>query len=392
MNDIDNIIKKIVSEKIEKPIQYRKSIENALYRENSEEKHWFYRNNFSKAACATCACLVIGSGVILAKDIPNLIKKYFNTSEGINTAINNGYILMPNMNYIESNGTQVKVNNMLMDDFNFNLTFSIKLEENIKSEDVTKMELVNMIITDEENRILYCQDIDTFNNYCKENNLDYKYGEFNENYINNGSSYYIYSRDNELNTLNLVYSLYSNQYPRSKKISISFSQININEDTILKGDWNMTVDVPEKFYNREADVYSVTNCSDPFLNITDATIYDTCMKLEFNTKVQQIYNENDTEEERKEKKEKFKNFGYETGSKFIKFVSNEYIEDSNGNKYYPSEHNSEDAGTIYSPTGELYHYQTFNFTKYDMTDNIKIYLTINTMEGSKDIIINLSRK
>lgn len=78
--------------------------------------------------------------------------------DDIDDAIEHGYIDKPNMEYIDSNGTELKINQVLMDDYNLSLEMSIKLSEKVNTESIDEISFQDMIITDENNNILYCED------------------------------------------------------------------------------------------------------------------------------------------------------------------------------------------------------------------------------------------
>ena len=46
----------------------------------------------------------------------------------------------------------------------------------------------------------------------------------------------------------------------------------------------------------------------------------------------------------------------------------------------------------YGLLGEFSSYEKYSLTKYDATDKLKVYFTMTTMEGSKDVVIELERK
>ena len=66
---------------------------------------------------------------------------------------------------------------------------------------------------------------------------------------------------------------------------------------------------------------------------------------------------------------------------------NEYIENDNGEKYYPSKSTSEDEGYSYIDMSYLVHWQTFNLNKYNATNHLKLYLNYN----GEDICVDLER-
>ncbi len=397
MDDFDNKIKNAFTEDIELPHKYRTMIRTTLDKRKKGVN--FMKNKTIKVLATGCACVVITSAAVFAKDISTFINNFFNSSKGIDTAIENGYILEPNMEYINSEGTEAKIENLLMDDFNLSFTIKLKFEDNIDIKDIIRVKLPDMMITDEDNRIIYCENKETFDNYCKSQGLKYNYKENNENYINSGSNWYIKYKNIESNELELVYNLYSQKFPKSKKLIIDFCQIDIleneeieNEGRIIKGKWNLDIKIPEKFYNREAIVYTVKKCSDNKINIEEVCVYNTGTRFAFNTEVKAAYEETDTEETKKQKTENFLDSFYEPDRIDIKTVDNEYIELSDGRKFYPAEGNFEDSGTSYGANGIINHFQTFNLTNNDCDNIMTIKFTLNTVEESKDITIELERK
>lgn len=301
MNSIDYVIENILSKDLQTPNSYTQRV-NYTLRTLPEKKNNIMSKKIKFAFATVCCCLCLTVGVVFAK---NYIKDFFNFNAGMDTAIENGYIEEPKTEYIEVNDTEAKIENFLMDDFNFSFTVSIKLPDNLDASKIARGRLVNLIITDEENRTIYCENKDTFEKFKQGKDLKYEFGEYGENFVDNGSNWYIKEKDSETNTLKLIYNLYTpNKYPKSKKLNFSFTNINLsereiyeNEETVLQGNWSIDVDVPEKFYNRECIVYTVESCSNKNMTITQAEVYDTCMKFKFDLAFKKIYEEGDTEEE-----------------------------------------------------------------------------------------------
>lgn len=403
MDDLDNKIKNILSEDIETSYKYQNMIRNTL-KERKKNKNVFIKKGF-KLITATCACIIVATSVIFAKDISNWVKGIFNNnSKGIDTAIENGYILQPDMEYINSNGTEVKIDNLIMDDFNLSFTVNLKFKDEILVNEISSVYLPDMIIIDNENKIIYCQDKNTFDQYCNENELSLKYKEFNDYNINSGSNWFIKVKNLQDNSVDLVYNLYANNFPKSKEINLLFKQIEIEKDensenkTIIKGDWKLNIEIPEEFYNREAIVYKVKNCSNPKINVTEAIVYNTCMKFTLTTQEELIYDPEDSEDVINQKisqkvdetrEEYLKNVREGNYDNLNLFDSNPYVETSNGKRFYTTRNSSEDGG--YSNdymTGLVRYWQTFNLTKYDASQNLKVFLNYK----EEDIIIELERK
>lgn len=383
-NDMDKKIKKILSQDIELTDKYKHIIRNTL-KERKERKRNYY-SNFLKLAVVGCCCMILTTSAVFAKDISNFFKNFFNTSKGMDTAIENGYIIQPNMNYISSSEIKIKIDNLLITDYNLSFTMNMKFKNNLNLEDIEKINLPDLIITDNENKVLYCENENRFNEFCTEKNLTYNYKEFNDNYINSGSNYYIKAKNYNSNEIQIVYNLTSNNFPKSKIVNVNFSEIALlnqsdtNNLPVINGNWNISVDIPEKFYNRETISYNVKSCSNDSINITKAIVNDTCMKLELIIKEEKIYNNEDNTEDIKLKiNNKLnvlkKEFASGNVNNLELFDKNTYVETEDGIKYYPSESSSQDSGCSNDfMSGIVTYWQTYNLTKYETTSNLKLFL------------------
>ena len=392
MKNIDEYITNLLKQDISEPTGYENAIRTAL------KSKKYHKYKYSKIISIAASIIIVTTGIVYGKDIINGMKNLFNDSNGLTKAIDNNYIAEPNIDYIDSNNTKVKVENFLMDDFNLNFVFDINLDNTIDTNSVERVNLPDLLITDEDNNILYCENETTLEEYCKNNNIsDYLNSE---KYINSGSNWYVKSKDEETNTIKLVYNFYSSSYPKSKKIYVSFNQIKFTKkdnseakEFALKGTWNINLDVPEKFYNREAEVYSVKSCSNPNINITEALLYDTGFRIKFNTTVDPIYEETDSEEIKNEKYDKFSEWYMKELNECRDLTYDDYVMNEKGEKFYPLNSSIEDSETEYLPNGEFTYMQTFDLTKYDNnSNNITVYVKINLPDYKEEVKIELERK
>ena len=141
--------------------------------------------------CTCCFALV--SGVAIA-NYSNIIST-FGLGKGIDTAAKNGYVEVTEMNPVSDNAilmdeeketivldnikVDTAIEDFLMDDINISTHFYLEIDKTINDmidlENLQNIELSDLLVTDEENRILFCMDENTFNNFCQENKLDYKF-------------------------------------------------------------------------------------------------------------------------------------------------------------------------------------------------------------------------
>ncbi len=381
IDEIDKIFYNYFEKNKEVPNIISNSIKNNLF---STKKHNNIIELIKKIVITIVSFITIGGSIVFAKDIKNFVLNFFNNSRGIDTAIENGYIEEIDMQYIESNNTQIKIENILMDDYNLSFTLLIKFENNIDINNVKELNIPDLLVTDNENRILYCKDKEVFYNYCNKNNFDYEFTNYNSNYINSGSNWYIKSKLYENNEIELIYNLYGNTYPKSKEVNVNFKKINIlenvdNKNKVILGDWNINLSIPEQFYNREALVYKVKSCSDENMKITEAVVYNTCMKLQLNVQEKPVYLNTDSEEVKKQKvaqrvKQREEDIAKRNFSNIHIFGYDPYVETEKGIRYYPTESSSQDSGFSRPYTGDITYWQTFTLTKYDATDKLTIYI------------------
>lgn len=391
--NFENNIRKIFTEEIKVPYHTKNTIRKTLRQQKEKNNNKKKKINIIRSLATACACCILVTGVVFAKDITNIIKNFFVNNEGMDNAIENGYIDNPNMEYINSNGTEIKINSVLMDDYNLSLEIGIKGD--FIKENISELSFPDMIITDESKNILYCEDKDTFEKYVKDNNLDYKWKDNNNHYINSGSNWYIKSINGD--TIDLIYNLFTdNQYPKSKKLFINLNKILCSENEkniMIEGNWNLEYDVPEKFYNREEIIYNVKNCSSDKIKSLQVVVSETTTKMQLTTdeKPNLLYDINDDEEtkERKiqEELEKEQNMTIQDFENSRKF-KDEYIENDKGEKFYPSNSTSEDTGYSYIDMSYLLHWQTFNLNKYNTTNRLKLHMNYN----GEDISVELERK
>ena len=268
--------------------EVEKKLSKCLEKNNEKRVGSFMKKKIIATACAS---LVLVSGIVIATNIQKSKEETRGLGEGIDTAIENGYIAEPNVEFVnvENVGADVNLENFLMDDVNLSVNFVFIFDENIKDtidmEKVRDIELSDLIVRDEENRIIYSSpNQEAFEKYCKENNLDYTFCEFNENYMNNGLNAFISTKSD--NHIKLTYNMYAEKFPKSKKLYFSFNTITITEYTPeketkyeIKGDWSATIDVPEKMYNRTEEYYEVVSCDHPDFEVYASKVTNTGFEI-----------------------------------------------------------------------------------------------------------------
>lgn len=408
-------------------------------------RRWGEYTMKKRVIITTALAIFLVSGVAFATNI-NSVKNYFRgLGGGIDSAVEHGYIENTEMNYIDKNASvsnepdkiidslnvEAKIKNFLMDDYNLSVEFNFKFDDEINRyvdlDNIHNIELKDLIVRDEENNIIYAgSDEEAFNEYCNNYNLEYKFGEFNENYLNNGLNWFTSYHNKENKIVEVMYNMYTDQYPKSKKLYFSFGKMDIieeNNETIteLNGKWEIELDVPEKMYNRTTESYKVVGCDNDNFNVYSSTVSNTGFEIgviisniekpEFPEDLfeiqEYIWNKYKDEIEQtnankeyqdiimnnSEYKEKYFEFNYksepitltkyktpavkyyeEKGKIITKEQIPSYVENSNGKKFECTLSPSRKQKCNWVSKDKYDFYETFGMTKYEATERIKVVL------------------
>ena len=298
-----NNIKEITKQKI--------AVSN-FQKEINEERKIHMKRNKRKMSIVACAAIILTSGLVFAKDITNYVKKYaFGLGDGVDKAAEHGYIEEPEQEnnpvtttiYKESKieeytiDVNATIESFLMDDYNLSTEFKFEFDEKINEVlDLDKLDQItlnDLIVIDEENRIIYASTSmgeRKFNEFCVNKELDYTFGKTNENYMNCGLNWFPKNVIKSNNQSNLIYNIYTDTFPKSKELNFYFTEIilteynyeneeKIKKDVLLKGDWSINVNVPEKMYNRTSENYKVISCSNDKFEVYAAKVMDTGFEI-----------------------------------------------------------------------------------------------------------------
>lgn len=413
------------------------------------KEHVEKTNNFSgrKIAIAACACLVFTTGIVFAKDIENFIKVSFGLGKGVETAIENGYISNSdeqiefiNSEVVVTKGDSesekdtlnagIRINNFVMTDSALSLNiemkfdekinrykdFGKKINENIDYENFGHIELTDLFILDEENRLIYAPiNEENFKEFCAENNLELEYLEFNENYLNSVTNCNIQEINPDTNTIRLTYIIQtSDEMPKSKQLKLYWNKIafvsekdenNKSNDVYLSGNWNIKLEIPEIMYNRSDNSYNVISCENKDFNVYTAKVTET--GFEIGIKISNIempspnkelidsatgmpYIFNSREELLGVNSDKeFEKMYIEYNNKcwpvrvngspvasWLDYTEGCYIENDKGEKFKCSNSPARKQNSEFLD-GNIYDfYETFDMTKFDATDKITAVIEV----------------
>lgn len=390
---VEELSYKETSEILGEPIQ---NIKNFVHRGKKQLrkvliKKGVYKENKLPKFFITILCVgTLITGVIFAKELKEYISsikqnKFGTYNAGITTAIKNDYYEDLDMDYINSNNTELKIDSIILDDYNLGVVCNILVKQEYLN-NINQFEFENTLIMNENNEILYAkyEDLDEFYDYCEKNNL-YE-GVHGDGYSD--GSYTGRIKNIENNNIIFSFSTSSNKFPESQKLYIRFNKIKLssteldeNLDTnyienIIDGTWEITVDLENISNSRKTIEYEVTNINDTNTIINTAKLSMANMKLELITNSKKI-------DFRKMQNKDLKNLNV-----YDMIPINEiYLENSKGKIFYQTA--SGDNGYETLEDGKIKYYTTLDYTYFDKTENIKIYLKTNKNE---EIIIEMSEK
>ena len=273
-----------------------------------EKNYWRVYEMKKRIIAITMGGIMLASGVAFGFHSEEIIRYMKGLGKGVDTAANNGYIEKTDMetiqqdaivenNIIDNVKVGAKIDDFIMDDYNLSVKFNFEFDENIDKvinlENIKNIELSDLCVLDENNTMLYS-------------------AFYNENAINSGLNSFIKVNSKELRKIGLQYNMYADKYPKSRRLSFKFSKIEFqemdkNEKTVLSGNWNINIDVPEKFYNRSEEYYKVISSTNDKFNIYSAKLTDT--GFEFGMTIKDEYKPTYPEEVRDERKNVIEKYG-----------------------------------------------------------------------------------
>lgn len=349
-----------------------------------EKKSILNSYNLRKVAIVAISLGTISTGVVFAKDISNFIKNIFNDNKGVNTAVESGYIYeIPNV-YTDSKDTQIRITEMIMDDYTLDLNIVAQFDKDINVTGMEKINIPDMIITDDGNRILYSSSNQQSIDFCNKKGISNSYDNIKNITTNTSSSLFIYNSNIKSMNFSINLSASDEKFPLSKEIYLFFNTIEIegnNQKYTITGNWNIEIDVPNKFLNRESTLYKVTNCNNDnvYKDSIKAEVYETGMNFEM-TMYWGDYNTWHNKLEMMREKDVL-------SSQLIN-QEKSYVENENGEKFYPIQSTASDGGYSFNTDGKLIKWETFELTKFNMTNKLKVVLT--TIDNEQ-IIIELEK-
>ena len=234
------------------------------------------------------ACVILSmTGVVFATT--QIINKFgANSSDGIQTAIENGYYSDINTEYKEANGISTSIEAFLIDNDNFDINFNIKFDDSYSLHDMLandgKIDIMDLKVVNEKNekvfatRELETEEMTSLYKTEQEARDSYKgaYGETSQKINDNEIKYYLTATGNPV------------EFPTSQKLKVTFNKIRNSywekgkeKYRVYEGEWSYEIDVSSKMAKSNIVQYKLVSISDKNYKLESAKVSNTAFKIYF---------------------------------------------------------------------------------------------------------------
>lgn len=219
--------------------------------------------NIRRIANLAISFICISTSIVLA--ISFISKLFTNSTDGIDSAVENGYVQNVNMEFIENNDIGIKVDNLIMDDTNLDMSF-IYYSKNDKTSD---LQINEFIIRDENNNII-CFELDNNNHSLISNNYSTFYCTRTEKRI-----------IDENNKIRESILCTAEKLPHSKKLIFEIKSFLLTENsntTTILGNWIFTLNMENKIIERKSENYSTSY--DKYIKEISTNLTETSLEID----------------------------------------------------------------------------------------------------------------
>lgn len=298
MDELDKYISNIVNKKVSEPIKYNNTIKNALKVDKKKKR---MVNIMKKVAIVLICIITIGGGVFASQIINRINSNKKKELNYINQ--NNDYVQNLNMEYKTIDNLSIKIDSILVDDFNMQLDINYLYTEPISSAES------KIIIRDEEQNIIYSDDktIDYVkeifnkkgrhqyrNTIVNEEKMKEDDGKTEQFPIRIKSSYQSIENNVLKRKINLYTDLDSKKLPETKKLFIQLGDIVLRNGSkvikVLEEKWDFDIELDKKFLNRATNSYIQENTKNIKQNFTVIKAEES--NVQFKIKIKYNGNEN----------------------------------------------------------------------------------------------------
>lgn len=253
--------------KEEVPLSTHIAIQTAF---DKERKHVSkVPSSLRKVAVVLVTFTVFFSSFTFAENFWQKINLIFtNSNEGINKAVENGYVQDIDMDFVECNGVKVKADHILMDDKNLNISLVYQYAGDMK--DIKAIVLEDVLITDEQENILAYLTENSERDKMKNKSI----GKYLNRYSEQAKI------ENEIKE-SIFVSTQDNNFPNSKEITIHSRYVHIEtekEYIDIEGEWKFQIGLDTIFEQRKGIKYGIAEGAR--IKNSNIEVNDTSMKVE----------------------------------------------------------------------------------------------------------------
>jgi hypothetical protein len=230
------------------------------------------KNPIVKTIITACACLLLTSGIVFAKDIEKVVKKLFsNTSPAVEEAVENGYVQSIENDFTYDQGIGIEVDNIVLDELSLNI--SIKFSSEI--DNVKYMRFNDFVILTDTGEKIFDNDqqyeTDLANVYTAQSmkwqNMPEK---VEDNLYSDSILFTLGDRSKEKNEL--IFKIQS--------VDVTY-QDNITEE--IEGNWEFTIEITDEMRQSQSIEYILEEPNE-YIESCVGTLYPTGLEVEFNLK------------------------------------------------------------------------------------------------------------
>lgn len=246
----------------EVPNSTQNMVNNIFKETKPKPKHNLYYQ-IKKVAILIISLGIATTSVVFAKDIINFIGSLFNNStEAIDTAVENGYVQNIDMDFVYDNNIGIKAESVLLDKNSLDISF---LYHYVNDKNIYDIQLIDYVIKDEKFNIIYNSNMNDSNKSLVVSSL---IRDKNSTKIDN----FIY-RDS------ILYKSYS--FPKIQKLFLEISKIRIdltpNDYYIHSGTWNFEIKLIDQFSERNTIKYNVSYNKNVYSSLVE--LNETCLTI-----------------------------------------------------------------------------------------------------------------
>lgn len=232
---------------------------------------------FNKVAAIFITIGVMTTGIVFAKDIVNFITSLFtNSTPAIDTAVENGYVQNIDMDYVYCNNIGVKVEALVIDDFNLDISFIY--ESNV--DNIKEMKLEEYVISTGNNNLIYdsSHSINDKLNIANGMSRNGQILKVNNNTYKESILFNLTKTKQDIHSINIDI----------KKLKVKKED---NTSDYISGNWTLNINLDETMKNRENILYDfIDNDNVDVINAEmSATEFVIKVKLKIPIPLEQFY-------------------------------------------------------------------------------------------------------